>query len=271
VREAGRASPGTPSIVLLHGLTATAALNWAPSFGPLGRRFHVVGMDHRGHGRGIRPNPLRGFRLEDCADDVAALVDELDLGPVIVCGYSMGGPIAQLTWHRHPDHVAGMVLCATSSTFGRNAAPALQLAMAGGVSGIAAAIRTVPRPVRRQIAHAGLGWRRRALGFPAWALDETARNDPAAVLEAVRALQRFDSRPWLGDVDVPTAVVVTTEDNVVPPHRQRRLAEAIPHATVWPVHGDHAVCLLGAERFVPTLVDACQSVADRVASNMVGA
>ena len=64
------------------------------------RQFNVVALDHRGHGRGLQSD--EPFRLADCADDVAALVDELGLGPVIVVGYSMGGPIAQLLWRRHP-------------------------------------------------------------------------------------------------------------------------------------------------------------------------
>jgi 3-oxoadipate enol-lactonase len=248
--------------VLLHGLTATSALNWGPAFGQMGQRFHVLALDHRGHGRGIRPSPLRGFRLEDCADDVIALADELGLEKVIACGYSMGGPIAQLTWHRHPERVAGLVLCATAGAFGGTSQTALRMAMTSAVTGFATAIRAMPPPLRRQLASVGMVMRRRALGFPEWALEEIGRNDPAAVLEAVRALQRYDARAWLGEVDVPTAVVVTELDNVVPPRRQHRLAERIPGASVWPVEGDHAVCVMGANRFVPVLVDACQWVAD---------
>ena len=63
---------GAPTVVLLHGWTATAALNWRPSFGPLSDHFRVLALDHRGHGRGLRA--ADPFRLEDCADDVAALL-----------------------------------------------------------------------------------------------------------------------------------------------------------------------------------------------------
>ena len=57
------------------------------------------------------------MRLADCADDVAALVEELGTGKVIAAGYSMGGPVAQLLRRRHPDKVAGLVLCATAPAF----------------------------------------------------------------------------------------------------------------------------------------------------------
>ena len=54
--------PGAPTIALLHGLSATGGLNWVWAFAPLGRRYHVIAIDHRGHGRGIR---TRRFRLAD--------------------------------------------------------------------------------------------------------------------------------------------------------------------------------------------------------------
>ena len=48
--------------MLLHGWSATADLNWHPSFGPLSRHFRVLAIDQRGHGRGLRPDGP--FRLE---------------------------------------------------------------------------------------------------------------------------------------------------------------------------------------------------------------
>src|SRR5262245_23993383 len=84
--------PGAPVVLLLHGLGATAALNWHAVFDALGRHYRVIAVDHRGHGRGIR---LRGrFRLADCADDAAALLAALGIEHAIAVGYSMGGPVA---------------------------------------------------------------------------------------------------------------------------------------------------------------------------------
>lgn len=252
---------GSPPLVLLHGWTATAAINWVHCFRPLAEEFKVVALDHRGHGRGIRVPGVRGFRLEDCADDVVALLDELGIERAIPVGYSMGGPIAQLTWQRHPSRVAGLVLCATSRNFRGTPQPALpQLAMAGGAAGVAAAIRAVPPQLRRRAASAGFGRRQRALGFPEWAIQEMGRSDPAAILDGFRALQRFNSAEWIGGVDVPTAVVVTTMDRIVPPSRQYKLAAAIPGAAVFEVRGDHDVCVSGPRRFPPVLRDACRWV-----------
>ena len=57
--------PNAPTVLLLHGWTATADLNWFGVYETLGRHFRVVAMDHRGHGLGIRTR--KPFRLADCA------------------------------------------------------------------------------------------------------------------------------------------------------------------------------------------------------------
>ena len=92
---------------------------------------------------------------------------------------------------------------------------------------------------------------------------ELRRGDPASLAAAAASLGRFSSHEWIGQVDIPTAVVLTTRDQAVPPHRQQKLADAIAGATVHPVDGDHLVCALGARRFVPVLTTACIEVAER--------
>ena len=249
--------PGAPTVILLHGWTVTADLNWFPSYGPLARRFRVLALDQRGHGRGLRS--WRPFRLEDCADDVAALAQVTDTDRAIVIGYSMGGPVAQLVWRRHPDLVEGLVLCATSARFVRDPGERLLFA---SMMGLSVAARLTPAVVSRQVA--GSFTRRRLNGTNlGWAVAELDRNDPAAVLQAGAAIGSYDAQAWIASIDVPTAVVVTTEDRVVDPHHQLALADAIPGATVHPVVGDHAVCVARPRAFVPTLVEAAELVARR--------
>jgi pimeloyl-ACP methyl ester carboxylesterase len=249
--------PGAPTVILLHGWTVTADLNWFPSYGPLARRFRVLALDQRGHGRGIRS--WRPFRLEDCADDVAALLRATDTDRAIVVGYSMGGPVAQLAWRRHPEVVEGLVLCATSARFVRDPRDRLLFA---GLLGLSVAARLTPSVVSRQVS--GSFTRRRLDGTRfSWAAAELDRNDPAAVLQAGSAIGSYDARAWIEKIDVPTAVVVTAEDRFVDPRYQAALARSIPGATLHQVLGDHGVCAIRPQRFVPTLVEACELVAHR--------
>src|SRR3954470_20346485 len=265
VREAA-GPPGAPTVFLLHGWTATADLNWLPTYGPLSRHFRVLAMDHRGHGRGIHSR--RPFRLQDCADDVAAVADATGTDQFIVVGYSMGGPIAQLTWKRHRDRVNGMVLCATSRRFAGS--DLRQRAMFGGLFGLSMATRLAPARVRRGLVATAMSRRPDQIPLSPWALDELSRHDPAELLQAGYAIGGFDSRSWIGEIEVPTAVVITRQDMVVAPRYQLALANSIPGATVHLVDGNHAVCVERPSRFVPVLVDACRSVSRRAASTVRG-
>ena len=252
-----------PTLVLLHGLAATGPLNWFPAFGPLSEHHRVVAVDLRGHGCGL---PVSGrFRLSVCADDVVAVADALSIDRFVPVGYSLGGPVAQLVWRRHRDRVDGLVFCATSRNFGGRLhekvfftslwsatyALALIRRFLPGRSEIGDEEETVPAAIE-------------GMPLPRWALDEMRRCSPAALLGATQALGRFSSHEWIHEVDVPTAVVVTTKDRLVSPARQLKLANAISGATIHPAHTDHAACVLGAKRFVPALVEACGSVAERI-------
>ena len=259
VREAaGR--PDRPALLLLHGWTTSADLGWGASYPALlDAGWPLVALDHRGHARGIRGDGP--FSLEDCADDAAALIDTLDVGPVVAVGYSMGGPVAQLLWQRHRSSVAGLVLCATSRTF--NGTPR-ERAMFSLLGGACATARRLREQRRADLAIRLLGNHRP--DPEAWR-SCAATHDWLSVFDAGRAIGRFDSRDWAPTIDVPTSVVVTTRDHVVPPSRQLELAAAIPGATVHPVCGDHAVCLAQAEELSPALLRALESVRGRLAAD----
>ena len=231
-----------PVLVLLHGLTATAQHDWGPVFATLSSRFDVVAFDQRGHGEGIRDG--RPFRLVDCADDVAAVADVLGVERVVPVGYSMGGLVAQLVWRRHPDRVAGLVFCATGCRF---APPA---------TGVRAQLGRVRGRVRTALSS------RRGEGAVG-PLDSasTPSHTPGAYQQGWEECRRFDSRPWIGEVDVPTAVLVTEADRVVPAWIQRELADALPGAVTIPLEdAEHGAPFLRPDRFAPRLLEACEHV-----------
>jgi 3-oxoadipate enol-lactonase len=243
-----------PALLLLHGWTSTAALNWHRCFSALTREYRVVALDHRGHGRGVRSRSP--FRLEDCADDAAALAGVLGLGRVTAVGYSMGGPVAQLLWKRHRDLVDGLVLCATAARFARRQELGGPLGTLG--FGASMALSLLPEILRRQgMSLASRNWAANR-EIPAWAIEEWERNDPGALIQAGLALGRFDSTEWIGTIDVPAALVVTTLDATVSPRRQWNLARAIPGAVAYPVQADHRACVERTRLFIPALMAACR-------------
>jgi pimeloyl-ACP methyl ester carboxylesterase len=252
---------GAPTLVLLHGVTLDAATNWSGALPALAPRFRVLTLDLRGHGAG--PPARVPYRLEDCADDVAAVVHALDVGPVVPVGYSMGGMVAQAFWRRHPALTAGLVLCATARNV--SGSPLEQLT-AMGIPFAVGALGWVPPafPVGADLVGA------RLLGD---GLDGRVRREVIArmrrmplvtALAAMQAVCGFSSHRWIGGVDVPTAVVVARHDRVVPPGRQWGLARAVPPASlvdVVEIDGDHDVFLDAPGTFARALVRACRAVA----------
>jgi pimeloyl-ACP methyl ester carboxylesterase len=247
--------PGAPVVLLLHGWVASGGMNWFQCFEPLGDRFRVLAPDLRGHARGLRTR--RVFRLADCADDCAELLLALDTGPVIAVGYSMGGAVAQLLWRRHRDLVSGMVLCATAADFvpselSRQLSRAMLFGLAGAAR-ISALTRVVPTmPI--------VGMQARSL--PAWAAAEMRRHDWRLVAEAGHSLSTYHAQRWISEVDVPTAVLCTTDDRAVPPALQLATAELIPGATVHRIADGHLAC--ARADFGAAVSNACRAVAERV-------
>ena len=249
--------PHAPVVLLLHGWTASADLNWFTCYEPLAEHYRVIALDHRGHGRGIRSR--RAFRLEDCADDAVAVCDVLGVEQFIPVGYSMGGPIAQLIWRRHRQRTAGMVLCATSAYFATSREERLNFL---GMSGLAALARLTPLQARQWLTEQ-LYLQRKTGQWEPWAINEASRHDWRAILEAGRAIGKFSSRDWITEIDVPTSTVITMRDHIVPVRRQIRLFEAISDAEAFRVDSDHDGVVADAKKFVPTLLRAVRSVVER--------
>jgi 3-oxoadipate enol-lactonase len=254
----GERPDGAPTLILLHGLGATAALNWYTSFPALTDHHHVVAPDLRGHGQGVRAGVP--FTLEDAADDVVAIADALGIERFVPVGYSMGGPIAQLVWRRHHDRVSGIVLCATAYRFRSTPREHVMFATLPALGQVS---RIVPDAIQRQVVSQVSRSYLSETGFGEWARNEMLRRDPRAVLEAAIELGKYSVQEWIGEIDVPTSVVVHARDQVVPPRRQLELASAVPGATTHVVDADHFAVIRDRERFVNTLVRAVRSVTDR--------
>jgi 3-oxoadipate enol-lactonase len=250
--------PGAETLVLIHGVAVTAELNWGKVLVPLGRHFRVVAADLRGHGDGISAGCR--FRLEDCADDVAALAQALGIGRFVAVGYSMGGMVAQLLYRRHRSLLAGLVLCSTAGNVRESPTERLT---ALTLPAAAAALRW--NPVLQLMSAEVLGMT--LLGHiddratAGWARTQLSRTSLAAAVSAVQAVCEFSSDGWISEVDVPAAVVVTARDRIVPAARQLKLARAIPGASVHEVDADHGACINAPQLFAPALLEACWSAA----------
>jgi 3-oxoadipate enol-lactonase len=248
--------PDAPTVLLLHGWTASADLQFFTAYEALATRFSFVTIDHRGHGRGLRSS--QRFALEDVADDAAALVESLGVAPVIAVGYSMGGPVSMLFARRHPHLVRGLVVQATALEW---CATRLERVRWRTVHLIGPLLRSLAyqRWLTKGL-HRLLGPGSPLQPYVPWLTGELRRNDPQAIVQAGQALSRYDARPWAGDLDMPAGSLITTRDRLVSPRKQRALAKALG-AEIREVVADHLCAWEQPNDFAEATVELVELVA----------
>jgi len=251
--------PGGPTILLLHGWTLSADLNWFTAYDTVASLGRVIAIDQRGHGRGLRSE--EPFTLEAAADDAASLLRHLAAEPAIVVGYSMGASVGLLQWQRHPATVAGLVLQSTGLQWRSSLRErALWLGMATVEHGLR--FGTPPGLTARYLRSA-TDQNPALRPYVPWLRAEVRRGDPTAIAAAGRALSAFDARPFARDIDVPTAVVVAGHDRLIQPRKQRRLAEAIPGAETVDLDAAHNAWMVRPDEVIQALDRAITSVVSR--------
>jgi 3-oxoadipate enol-lactonase len=246
VREMG--PDGGVPILLVHGLAGASLTEWYQVAPELAIDRRVLMVDHRGHGLSARGD-IR-FEVDDDADDLAGVLDALDVDQVDVVGYSMGGVIAQSLAMRHPGRVRKLVLIAAFASHSRGyrwarwvgayLTRAWERVTGVGTPEIRSGYLIARGAVERR--HARWLWR------------ETLRRDVESGAQATFALLRFDSTGWVDRLPAETMVVVPTRDFLVPPRWQHELAAAIPGARMVEIEGaGHEVVWTHSERVTDEL------------------
>ncbi len=217
-------------LVLLHGFPFSGAM-WRPQLQPLSRSRRLIVPDGRGFGAtplldqsGEMPEPS----LEVLADDLATLLDHLELEQVVLGGSSMGGYVAMAFLRRHPKRVAGLLFCGTKARGDSEAERTNRLRMAETVErngGVQSLFEGFVPQLCGSTSHA----RRPHIvaQVEAWARDA----DWAAVAWSQRAMaSRVSAIDILSTIDVPTLVAVGDEDRLAPVTDSVAMVNAMPRA-----------------------------------------
>ncbi len=250
------ADASAPTLLLLHGWTASADLQFFTAYEALAKHFSFIAIDHRGHGRGMRTGDK--FDIADVAEDAALLVQHLNVAPVITVGYSMGGPISMLLAQSHPELVRGLVVQATALEWKAQLAERVRWKTVH-LLGPLLRSHVYPRSMRWGLKRL-IGRNHPTAQYIPWLASEIRRNDSFNMVQAGQSLSHYDARDWASALGKPAASMVMTRDRLVRPRKQRALAEAL-NAFVVEVPDDHLAAWTSPEVFAKATVELVHSVA----------
>ena len=254
-RHHRHADASAPTLLLLHGWTASADLQFFTAYEALAEHYSFIAIDHRGHGRGLRTNDK--FELADAAEDAALLLQQLAVGPVITIGYSMGGPLSMLLTRSHPELVRGMVLQATALEWKSHWIERVRWKTVH-LFGPYLRSHVYPRSMRWGIKRL-LGSNHPTARYVPWLASELRRHDSFSMVQAGQSLSRYDAREWASSLGKPAASLVTTRDRLVKPRKQRALADAL-NAIVVELPDDHLSAWTSPDAFAKASVELVRLV-----------
>ena len=227
---------GAETLVLVNGLADTKE-SWEAQFPAFAERYRVVSYDNRGVGE--TPTPPGSYTTAQMADDLAGLVDALEIERFHLVGVSMGGMIAQEYAIEHADRLLSASFCCTYS---------------------------YPGPFclrmfscwRDLVPHLGVGFTQREVILWAFTTDFFEQQEqtveeiealmganpqsPEGYLAQLSSIETHDTRGRLGAVTCPAMTLVGEEDILIYPKLSRRLHDELPDSTWAEVPGGHA-CL----------------------------
>lgn len=213
-----------PVVVLLHGFPLNRSM-WDNQIQALEGSCRVIAPDLRGHGESQAPDGV--YTMESMADDVVELLDGLEVKePVVLGGHSMGGYVALALALKYPDRARGLMLVDTRSGADSAEAAEKREASAKAILEAGTASSVVEGLVAPLFAEATLKENRDLVErFRALMLETPA----AGVIGALRGMAvRPDQTGRLGEIQVPSLVIVGEHDALTPPDGARRMADALP-------------------------------------------
>jgi 3-oxoadipate enol-lactonase len=213
--------PPDGPVVVLGSSLGTVWEMWDDVTAALSSTYQVVRYDTRGHGRS--PVPPGPYTVEELAEDVLEVLDDLGVGRFGFVGLSLGGAIGQVLASRHADRVGAAVLCCTVPKFGDPSTWTDRAALVRSEGMTALVGSTRKRWFSDAFRAAQPAEVDRLIGM-------LTALDAEGYASCCEALAAFDARSWLGSIDVPVRVVAGSEDPVATPDECREMAAAIPGA-----------------------------------------
>lgn len=208
---------------------------WDETVSHLPPDLRVVRYDQRGHG--LSTAPVLPYTIEELADDLARLLDQLGVAQAVVCGLSVGGMIAQSIAAARPDLVKGLILCDTAHKIGTRESWQARIDQVSEIGLEPLGDEIVDRWVTPGFidGHAAeyLGWQNMLL-----------RTRREGYISTCAALRDADLISQTRELRVPTLCLCGSQDQGTTPELMGELTSLIPGARLEIIdHASHLPCL----------------------------
>jgi 3-oxoadipate enol-lactonase len=212
---------GSP-VLFLHAFPLHSGM-WQPQIDAFSDRYRLVAPDLMGFGASDAPDDVSAYSMARYADQVAGLLDALELDRVVVVGLSLGGYVAFALLDRHRSRLGALVLADTrpgsdsDEVLERRNNQQATVREKGTAPVIDAQVDTLLSDHTKEHRPEVVVEARRLMD-----------NPPAGFIGALEAMKnRPDSTALLGTIDVPTLVLVGDRDKPSPPDVVRSMHEQI--------------------------------------------
>lgn len=234
-----------PPLVLVMGIGYDSSLWTLEQVPVLSTRFRVILLDNRDAGRSFRAD--HPYAIADMADDVARMLDALDIQRTHLLGLSMGSMIGMEFALRHPDRLNRLLLAGSAASPARSAIDPISIwnwVKANDPSGDVFG----GQQLTWLFSSTFLRNQQAVLETTALLASNPNPVEPAAYERQAHAYLHFDALDRLGDIHAPTLVIVGEQDLLTPPWVAREVAGGIPGARLEIVTGDGSSHVLPLER-----------------------
>jgi len=234
------AGPSSAPVLLFSNSLGTDLSMWHPQAQTLAQDFRVLRYDGRGQGQSvIAPGP---YTIDTLADDVLALLKELDVAKIHFCGLSMGGMVGMSLAMRAPERLEKLILCNTAPKIGTPAIWDARItavragAMAAVVEGILERWFT---PDFRKASSSSIEKTREML----------LRSPVEGYIACCSAVRDMDARDGIASISVPTLIISGAHDPVTTPHDGHFMAGKIAGSVYKELPAAHLSNIEAAEAF----------------------
>jgi non-heme chloroperoxidase len=245
-------------VVLIHGWTLSSAI-WSGQIDWLAAQgLRAVAYDRRGHGQSSKPES--GYDYERLSDDLATLLDRLDLRDAVLVGHSMGaGEVVRCLARHGSNRIGKVILVAPTTPYALKTDDNPQGVDRALYDKIVTALQTDRHGYLASGAPGLLG-RNAEPELVEWAMAIALQAAPQAQIGCLRAFSETDFRPDLKAVTVPTMILYGTADSPIAPINARRTQAGIAGSRIEIYEGaPHALFVTDADRFNLDLLQFARS------------